>query len=345
MRRAICIFLLPCIWATAGWSEPFQPPLFPVDATPLKLTVTAPWRDLVRKRRNRPEYDATIRYTDHAGEIISVPATVTTRGNSRLKFCDFPPLRLDFKKKKTAGTVFAGQKKLKLVTQCKRSSAYQDYLVSEFTIYRAYNLLTENSFRVRELEIEYLDDSGSVYRRSNVEFFLEDKRSLANRTQFETIKIKSLKPDRLNGEALSRYAMFQYLVGNTDWAVQAGAGDEDCCHNGVLLGEDGSDGDWIPVPYDFDQAGLINATYAKPASVFPIRTVRRRLYRGFCKSNPILDETIQEFVAIETDLNALFESADLSRKANLSATSYVEDFFKIVNDPARVEKEIRTKCR
>ena len=345
MHQISPICLLVLVFAAVAQSEPFQPPLFPVEANTLKVTITAPWRDLVRKRRDRPEYNATVRYTDPAGENISVPATVTTRGNSRLKFCDFPPLRLDFKKKDTAGTLFAGQKKLKLVTQCKRSRAYEDYLKSEFTIYRAYNLLSDNSFRVRKVEINYLDESGSIYRSSKIEFFLEDKRSMAARTGFDTIKIKTLKPDRLDGQALSRYAVFQYLVGNTDWAVQAGAGDDDCCHNGVLLGEDGSDGGWIPVPYDFDQAGLIKASYAKPAVGLPIRSVRTRLYRGFCLSNPILDDTIQEFQAIETELIRLFESADLNDKAYRRATSYVEDFFTIVNDPVRIEKQMRAKCR
>jgi hypothetical protein len=345
MRRTIWIFLLPCLWTEIVRSEPFQSPLFPVDATPLKVTVTAPWRDLVRKRRSRPEFDAIVRYTNAGGEIVSIPATVTTRGNSRLAFCQFPPIRLDFKKKDTKETLFAGQKKLKLVTQCKWSNTYQDYLKAEFKIYRAYNLLTDHSFRVRQLEIEYLDESGSVYRKSDIEFFLEDKRSVKARTGLDTVKTKSLQPDRLNGQAVSRYAMFQYFIGNTDWAVLLGAGDEDCCHNGILLGEKDSDGGWIPVPYDFDQAGLIDARYAKPARGLSIRSVRNRLYRGFCLSNPILDDTIKHFRVIEMELNDLFESAVLSRKASQRATSYVNEFFQIVSDPARVEKEMRAECR
>jgi len=248
MCHPVWIFLLSYLWVTTVWSEAFQPPLFPADAPTLKVTITAPWRDLVRKRRARPVYDATVRYTDVDGKLVTVSAKITTRGNSRLALCDFPPLRLDFKRKVAKETLFAGQEKLKLVTRCKRTRAYAGYLQAEFIIYRAYNLLTDNSFRVRMLEIDYLNDSGGVYRQSDVGFFLEDKRSVAARTGLDNIKIKNLRPDSLDARSLNRYSVFQYLVGNTDWAVQAGAGDDDCCHNGILLGEEGSDGDWIPCP-------------------------------------------------------------------------------------------------
>jgi hypothetical protein len=134
MYRTPWILLLPCLWVATAQPEAFQPPLFPVDAPALKVAVSAPWRDLLRERRNRPEYDATVRYTGTDGEPVSVPATVTTRGRSRLALCDFPPLRLDFKKKDAAGTLFAGQKKLKLVTRCKRKSAYAEYVKAEFLI-------------------------------------------------------------------------------------------------------------------------------------------------------------------------------------------------------------------
>jgi hypothetical protein len=345
MRRILWIFLLSWLWVTTVWSEAFQPALFPADAPTLKVSISAPWEELVRKRKSRPEYEALVSYTGADGELVHVPATVTTRGRSRLKTCRFPPLRLDFKKKDAAGTLFAGQKKLKLVTRCKRNNKYADYLKVEFLIYRAYNLLTDNSFRVRMLKIDYLESSGNTYRQSELGFFLEDRRSVAARLDLKNIKIKSLQADRLDSESISRLAVFQYLAGNTDWSMLAGPPDEDCCHNGILLGEKGSDGGWIPVPYDFDQSGMIDAEYAAPGVDLPIRTVRTRLYRGFCTSNAILDDRLAEFMAIEPELRELFESADLSYRASSRAVSYVSDFFKIINDPASVEKKMRAKCR
>lgn len=345
MRRAIWTCLLGCLCVPQIHADAFEPPLFPVDAPAMKVTITAPWRDLVSKRKRRPEFPATVSYTSGDGESVSVPATITTRGRSRLEHCDFPPLRLDFKKKAAADTVFAGQKKLKLVTQCKRSNKYADYLKAEFILYRVFNLLTDYSFRVRMLEIDYEYDSGSRYRDAQIGFFLEDKRSVTARTQLDEIKIKTLKPDRLNAADLGRYALFQYFIGNTDWAVLASRGDEDCCHNGILLGEANSESGWIPVPYDFDQAGIINVEYALPAVGLPIRSVRTRFYRGFCVSNDILDDTIAEFAAIKPQLLELFETAGLRGRTQSRAVGYIEDFFEIVNDPARVEKELRAKCR
>ena len=56
---------------------------------------------------------------------------VRVRGKSRLEFCHFPPLRLNFKKGAVAGTVFEGQDKLKLVTHCDLSRYAETDVVEE----------------------------------------------------------------------------------------------------------------------------------------------------------------------------------------------------------------------
>ena len=49
--------------------------------------------------------------------------------------------------------------------------------------------------------------------------------------------------------------MFQYLIGNTDFALSA-------LHNAELLGRE--NGDYWPIVYDFDFSGAVNARYATP---------------------------------------------------------------------------------
>ena len=69
--------------------------------------------------------------------------------------------------------------------------------------------------------------------------------------------------------------MFQYMIGNTDFSAVY-------LHNERLFYVDGM---IVPVPYDFDMSGLVDASYAVVSQVrnevLPIDKVTKRLYRGF----------------------------------------------------------------
>ncbi|MBT6208695.1 MAG: hypothetical protein HOI35_01565 [Woeseia sp.] len=54
------------------------------------------------------------------------------------------------------------------------------------------------------------------------------------------------------------------LIANTDFSVKKGPSGEGCCHNGRVLATLGEQRAWIILPYDFDQAGIINTDYALP---------------------------------------------------------------------------------
>ena len=78
-------------------------------------------------------------------------------------------------------------------------------------------------------------------------------------------------------QELATLALFQYLIGNTDWSALYG-------HNTVAL-QDANETLNV-VPYDFDFSGLVDLSYAVPAPELSIRTVRRRVFRGFCTPAP-----------------------------------------------------------
>ena len=127
-------------------------PLFESDEL-LEVTLEGPLAAVLRDDRGEPEqfpFTLTV-----AGQ--NIPVQVRQRGNFRRLNCRFPPLRLNFKKKETKGSVFEGQNKLKLVTHCKKSSRYQQYLLLEYQTYKILNLLTDNSYKVRVVKVHYLD--------------------------------------------------------------------------------------------------------------------------------------------------------------------------------------------
>ena len=107
---------------------------------PLPFTLTAHMQRLVRDRVKpvadslSVKHPALLTYFDPAqGQVSSLPLSLMVRGNFRRNAnnCEFPPLYLDFQKKKTKGTLFAKQNKLKLVTHCQS----EDYVVREYLIY------------------------------------------------------------------------------------------------------------------------------------------------------------------------------------------------------------------
>jgi hypothetical protein len=313
--------------------------------TPLMVIIEMPLRQLLRQKKTDPPVEGVLRYTDAEGRDVALDIAVSVRGNNRLEQCRYPPLKVNLKRKQVTATLFAGQNKLKLVTQCGKGPTYRRYLSHEFKIYRAYNLLTEHSFRVRQLEVTFRDSIGSNKDVIQQAFFIESDGNAAARLNMRTVNVATVNPSQFDSRQLGIFALFQYMIGNTDWAVLKGPGSEDCCHNGKIVAPPDSIDGWVVLPYDFDQSGIINASYALPSDALPIRNVRQRLYRGFCSSNGELDSTIARFNDNRAAIEAVFDDEPEKSRASKSALNYLQDFYEIINDPNLRKKKIIAVCR
>ena len=216
----------------------------------------------------------------------SLPIRLSPRGITRLRkeTCQFPPLRVDFTSAPPAGSLFAGQRRLKLVTHCRSSEGHQQYLLLEYAAYRLYNQLTPNSFRVRLAQVDYVEDNGKPVT-SRLGFFLEDLGDVARRNSMTEARVGARIPvASLNPADAARFAVFEYLISNLDWAMQAGPAGDSCCHNSRLVSASGAP-PFTTVPYDFDYSGLVDAPYAVPPEGINVSGVKARYYRGFCRHN------------------------------------------------------------
>jgi hypothetical protein len=319
-------------------------PLFECDEL-ITFELELPMKTLYRRAESRPDLDGVLRYVDSQGETLTLDVRITTRGHSRLEICRFPPLSVNLKRKQVDNTLFAGQNKLKIVTPCRRGERYQDYLRQEYGIYKAYNVVVEPSFRVRMLEITFRDSEGKMKPEVRMAFFIESIKEVAERSGMETVKLNRIPPQHLDAANSSIYELFQFLIANTDWSKTKGPGDEDCCHNGKVLRVPGQDLGWVVLPYDFDQAGLINVPYALPHDQLPIRRVTQRLFRGRCANFDHLDETIALFNREREAIEVALASGGISDKAREKQTDYVAKFYNIINDPRERERHIEDRCR
>jgi hypothetical protein len=304
---------------------------------PLAIKLAGPLSAVFRDRDD-PEYqDAELTYLDSVRGEVAVPLRVRVRGKSRAELCDVPPLRLNFRRKDLADTVFAGENNLKLVTHCETSATYDQYLLLEYLTYRVFNLLTATSLRARPVTVNYFD----VVRERDLDtrpgILIEDEERFAERQGFTAFEAPSVERARYDPEALMLLDVFEYLIGNTDWSAVAGPAGAVCCHNVVPYAR--ADGILVPIPYDFDSAGLVNAPHALPNERLPIRDVRTRLYRGRCRTPAELAPTFARFDEQRAAILALFdERQGLSADVAARTREYLEDFYAVLADPERKEK-------
>lgn len=343
------IFLLTLLFtaapATAKDGEPH--PLF-ADHEVIKLTITAPFNDLTRKaERSTDPYEATLAYHGDAPETRAI--MLSARGNSRRNrtLCDFPPLRIEFAEKPEDESFFDGQKRLKLVTHCKRSSRFQQYYLMEYAAYRLFNEVTPLSLKVRMAEIDYVEAKNGKTVISRLGFLIEDTDDAAKRNDMVEVDTPDIDKEQLNADEAGRYAVFQYMIGNLDWSMHSGPGGKDCCHNTKLIAVDGALQDnLVPVPYDFDYSGLVNAPYAVPPENVPVRTVRQRRYRGFCAHNDQARAAAAALRGKQTDLTAILSDIPgLDKNTQKGAVRFLGDFFEDIADDAALEKNLLRDCR
>jgi hypothetical protein len=311
----------------------------------LDVRIVAPLKTLLYERPRDEELLASLQYTDSAGETIEFDIKIRTRGRLRRQkdICAFPPMRLNFKGSQTKGTLFHKQDKVKLVTHCESNSKYEQVVLREYTAYRILNIMTNASFQVRLLRITYVDSEGK--RRDNVRygFIIEHRDRLAKRLDKPYLDVPSATIQSLDPEHTNLVSMYHFLLGNTDYSPVQGIPDEACCHNHVLFGNEGEPV-WS-VPYDFDQAGLVNAPHARPNKRFKLRDVQQRLYRGRCAHNDQLAESIASFVEKREEIMAVVRDVDdATNRSEKTMAKYVEKFYDTITSEKGVANELVKKC-
>ena len=278
------------------------------------------------------------------GRGVEHDVNLRTRGKSRMRVCDFPPLRVSFSGDDTADSIFAGQTRLKLVTQCRKHERSTANVLEEFTAYRIFNLISDKGYQVRLLRVRYTDTDRELRPEMAEQygFFIESKDGLAERTRLEPATLTAVKRSSFNQQQVAEVYVFQYLIGNTDWSLVMADGDDECCHNGELFK---SESDLFYVPYDFDLAGLVNARYAKPDPALGIRSVTQRRYRGYCVSTEVLISAIRRIKALRSDiLQVPGEIPGLSAKNVAAEIKYLERFFDEAENEEKLIKSFEKRC-
>jgi hypothetical protein len=315
-----------------------------VDAEPVAVTIVAPMRELISHRSDKASYPARLQFTGADGRVTDLPVALSARGHSRLRACSFPPLRLAFEPDVARDTLFAGLRRVKLVTQCTTRNTAESWLALEYGIYRGYNVLTDASYRVRRLDVTFRE-ADSSWSRFQQAFIIEPDEHVAARLGRVAVRPPRVDYEQFDKQEMAISSLYQYLIANTDYAVKRGPEGEGCCHNGRVFAPRGSDTDFVYLPYDFDQAGLVNTDYARPDRRLEIPNVRTRLYRGFCWHNDELAPAIARFNERREELLAAMLPDTLSKGMIRRSTNFIDRFYSTVNDPESRQRNLLDSCR
>jgi hypothetical protein len=334
-------WLLGAVGLLAAPAAAQTTPLFAGDE-PIHIKIAGPVNAVARGAEDSTEpRDATLSL---AGTAETYPIRLSARGiTRRLKLtCSFPPLRVDFVQKAPASSLFAGQGRLKLVTHCQNDTGFQQHLLLEYSAYRIFNLISPISFRARLATVDYAELNGKV-ATTRWGFFIEDWDDAAKRNNMVRAQVGDrIVSTQLDPHQAARVALFEYMIGNLDWSMRAGPQGEGCCHNSRLLAGKGTQ--FVPMPYDFDYSGLVDAPYAVPPDGIPVRNVKTRYYMGYCRFNAEVVAAAAEFRAKRPAIEAMFAQLPLTERPRTKALSYLAAFYSDIATDDSVRTKVLNKC-
>jgi len=347
--RFIIYFLFCCITWFSGYTQhPDKKensdevsPLFK-DEKLLKIYLNYSKEDILSYTNDSTYLKSNLSYQKEDGSIKSIETEIRARGNYRRSNCYYVPLRLKINKEASQGTIFEEDKKLKVVLPCLNSSRSNDDVLKELLAYKIYELISPYHFDTKLLSIQLTEEKkNKKIDHDLIGIFIQDNKKIASINQGKLLK-RHIHPNNQDPMSSARNAMFQYMIGNTDYSIAYQ-------HNEKLFYIDDK---IVPIPYDFDMSGLVNTSYAVVSAInnkpLPITKVTDRLYRGFDRDDEILEQIRNEFLFYEKDIYALmdqYKSYFKYPKEFTECKSYVQSFYEIIKDDKKFENRILKKER
>jgi hypothetical protein len=282
-----------------------------------------------------------VQLTYHVNDTLDInkKVRVKARGEFRRSHCILPPFWLNIKKAKVGNKYLEGTKKIKIVTHCRDSKQYQQYVIKEYLTYKIYNEISPYSFRVRLIRMKYIDTGRKNKETSSWAFMIEPEEMMAERLDVLSVKSDNVSMHFTDTISMDVVAVFMYMIGNADYSV-AGR------HNLKLIRrKDLKKPLLVPVPYDFDYAGIVDADYAIPGENLGITSVTDRYFLGPCRDDQQFLTAIDQ---ISSNKNAILELVDtspyLDDRNKKEMDRYLKEFFSEAERQDRLLNNFQSTC-
>ena len=309
-----------------------QKPLFQSDDI-LELQLIVDIETILQDRgEDREPHKAMLIQKPEEGPDLSCTLEVEVRGNFRRnpQNCYFPPLKLDFfRKKDPPEGAFEGQNKLKLVTHCQDG----DHVLLEYMVYKLYNIITPYSFQTRLARITYQDAKGVHPSVEEYAFFIEDDDDMAERIGGKGIIEDSVTSEEIARDPLTTLHMFQCMIGNLDWYVQS--------KKNMDIVDMGSEVPPIAVPYDFDFSEMVDAPY----TAMYVSGMDRQVIRELCRTPEEVEKVWKDFTEKKDPILSLYKKCKiLEATLKRRCIQTLKDFYKKIDDLGEVQTQFQGDC-
>jgi hypothetical protein len=326
----ILSFLLVCTSAASA-QLPLNVVNFFTEDSLVTMNLATDLKKLVSEKKLNQYQPATVTCRFPDSSVITEEIRLSARGEFRRTNCFVPSIKFDFSN--PTSPRLANLHKLKLVCGCDTRANDERLLLKEFLIYKIYNLVTDMSFRVRMLRINYQDTREKIKPFTQYGFLIEDVDQMAKRNKCYEVEGKAFHTEWTNREQMTLVAIFQYMIGNSDWSIAN--------YHNIKLMRPVTDSASLPytIPYDFDFCGLVNAAYAAPPEDFPISSVKERYYRGFPRTTEELQAALDIFLQKkDAIINLILGFEPLELRYRNEMISYLGEFYKTISNKAAVNR-------
>lgn len=297
-----------------------------------KFVISADFSKMRGNKYMIDKMDANLKFEDE-GQAEEWDIKISMRGKSRRTICDLPPLRLHFPKKTLSENgIRKKHNTLKLVSYCKDKSTYEYYILREYLAYKMYNKITDYSFNVQLVEVEYKDTgkrSGSVTRYG---FIIENTDEMADRLNAKEKSKYLFGRDSLNHFQYDLLALFQYSISNTDWRISA-------LHNTKII-RDKDTKEFFAIPYDFDYSGFVNTEYSIPSPDFRQVSIYSRIFMGDCREYEIMEKARAVYIDKKDEVLQCPDEWPFKSKHCKKALKFVKRSYKILEK----DKTFKNQC-
>lgn len=307
---------------------------------PLVLTVKFDIKAFQRSRKDEKYHKAEL--TCHVDENFEVThdVRVRARGKFRRDHCQMPPYWLNIRYAGIEAEDLAEVVKMKVVTRCHSSAQYRNYVLREFLVYKIYELISPYSFNTRLVRLQYVDTGRKNKMSEDWGFIIEPENMMAERNNAMAIKSDVLSVRTVNREIMDHVAYFSYMIGQSDYSVTGR-------HNLKILTlkEYGPTG-FIPVPYDFDYTGMVDAHYAVPGENLGIASVKQRYYLGTCRTEEVHEQTIAWLTSYRDEIKDLILNFEyMDERDRIDVWDYLESYFEETEQKGFIDRRITPTCR
>ncbi len=304
---------------------------FFTEEKPVEMNLSTDIKALLAEKTSLNYVNAQITCKMPDSTVLEGQVRIKPRGHFRKDNCRSAPLSVNFKNE--TSKPFSKLGALKMVVGCNMKGDDDEDLLQEYLVYKMYNILTDKSFRVRLLRVNYNDTKGKIKSYSQYAFLIEDMDDLAKRNQCKKKENVLYSHDNINREQATFVYLFQYMIGNTDWSIPF--------YHNIKLMVDRKDtlSKPFPVAYDFDITGFVNPSYGGPPPGLGIESVTQRLYRGYKRSTEEIEAAAKVFLDKKDSIYSLINNFEpLNARSKKEMIKFLDDFFDEISSKKNLKR-------